>query len=876
MARSTLGQAVLVTAVLALSAPVAAQQTQPTTPSPAPPPQSGTTTTPTPAPNATTPTPGPGESQLPPVQVIQKQEKTHASEPKKTAAAKKTSVTPPPVAPAAPTAPITAQVPGTGGINDGTVLMSPVEGSAIPIGKYPGAVGRASAADIARSGTTYVPSIIQQTVPGAILQDLQGNGFQQNLQYRGFDSSPLNGVPQGLAVYQNGVRINESFGDIVNWDFLPDSAIEGITIVGANPVFGLNALGGAVTVVMRDGFNFQGTEIDARAGSFGRIQGELATGQRSDNWAAFFSVEGIRDDGWREFSAATIRRGYADIGAKDETTQVHLNFSAADNFVGATTAAPVQLLDLSWSNSFTSPQTTINKMTMVSLNGQVKATPTLTFSGVTYYRWFQQVHADANLGDVVGCPDPAGGGGTVVCFGDHPLTADPVIGPGGITQPFDPDVDYGTLDHTSQNANSWGASGQGVEKTTIMGMHNQFLLGASYDHGRVGYASSSDLGTFGPVFVLTPFDPTFLILSPDDSQPRNLTTQNDYVGVYFSDTLDLTSKLSLTVGGRYNFARISLLDNTGTAPEIDGVHIYERFNPMSGITYEITPGLTAYGGYAEANRAPTPAELACADPVNPCLIENFLTSDPNLKQVVSRTFELGLRGKAATWENQKLEWSAGLFHAMNFDDILPLAAPQSGRGFFQNVGDTLRQGVELGMRYTDKQLMVYANYAFVDATLQTDVQLPAPNNPTAVPCKDAPDAQCANVTKGDRLPGIPQNLFKTGFEYWFTPKIKGGADVVVASNQIFFNDWANTNAPLAGYATVNLHGSYDVTDHVQVYGLINNLFDSHYGLFGNYFNLDNANGAAAAAGLGSNFFTNPETIVPGQPFAAYGGVKVKF
>ena len=155
-------------------------------------------------------------------------------------------------------------------------------------------------------------------------------------------------------------------------------------------------------------------------------------------------------------------------------------------------------------------------------------------------------------------------------------------------QVFGHDLDeIGTMDHTSQNANSWGLSGQGVEKSTIMGMHNQFLLGASYDHGRVGYASSSDLGFFGPDFVLTPFDPTILITAPLDTAPRNLTTQNDYVGVYFSDTLDLTSRLSWTVGGRYNFARLSLLDNTGNFPEIDGAHVYERFNPMSGITYQI-------------------------------------------------------------------------------------------------------------------------------------------------------------------------------------------------------------------------------------------------------------------------------------------------
>jgi hypothetical protein len=530
-------------------APPAANATTPTPPA--------TTTTPTPAPTpagTAAPTPAPAETQLPPVQVIQKQ-----AEPAPKAIQKAASKNAAPPPPAAPAAPVTPQVAGTGGIDSGTVLMSPLEGSGIPIGKFPGAVGRASAADIARSGTTFVPSIIQQTVPGAILEDLQGNGFQQNLQYRGFNSSPLNGIPQGLAVYQNGVRINESFGDIVNWDFLPDSAIEGITIVGAN-----------------------------------------------------------------------------------------------------------------------------------------------------------------------------------------------------------------------------------------------------------------------------------------------------------------------------NFARLTELDNTGNFPEIDGAHVYERFNPMTGITYEITPKLTAYGGYAEANRAPTPAELACADPVNPCLIESFLTADPNLKQVVSRTFELGLRGKETYWNDGKLEWSAGLFHAMNFDDILPLAAPESGRGFFANVGDTLRQGVELGMRYTDKQLMVYANYALVDATIQTNVQLPAPNNPTAVPCNDAPDAQCANATKGDRLPGVPEHLFKTGMEYWFTPQIKGGFDVVVASNQIFYNDWANSNAPLAGYATVNVHGSYDVTKNVQIYGLIDNLFNAHYGLFGNYFSLDNANGAAAAAGLGSNFFTNPETIVPGAPLAAYGGVRIKF
>ncbi len=110
-----------------------------------------------------------------------------------------------------------------------------------------------------------------------------------------------------------------------------------------------------------------------------------------------------------------------------------------------------------------------------------------------------------------------------------------------------------------------------------------------------------------------------------------IDTTNEYVGVYFSDTLDLTRALSLTVGGRYNYAKLdidNLNPDPATGDKLSGSHTYERFNPMGGLTYKIAPGLSVYGSYAEANRAPTAAELACADPENPCLIESFLTADP--------------------------------------------------------------------------------------------------------------------------------------------------------------------------------------------------------------------------------------------------------
>jgi outer membrane receptor protein involved in Fe transport len=856
--------ALVASAVLLISSAANAQTTEETTPKAA-----------EPAP------PAAGSSQLPEVEVIQKK-----ATPAPKAAAKK-------AAPAAKKQPAPAETPAeptieTEGLASGTVQMSPLAGSELPIGKVPNAVGRATAADIARSGYVQATDVLQQTVPGVILSDAQGNVFQRTLQFRGFDASPLNGAAQGIAVYQNGVRINEAFGDIVNWDFLPSNAIEGITIIGPNPVFGLNAIGGAATVNMRDGFDFQGTEIDLRAGSFGRLQGSLATGGRSGAWGAFLAVEGIQDDGFRDFSESEIRRMYADVGVKTSDAEFHLNFTGAKNEVGVTAAAPVQLLDLGWERTFTSPQTTDNDLAMVSFNGAVKATSTLTLSGLAYYRMFKQKHLDGNIVEAVDC-DGAGPGDELCLEEDGALEEAEDINGDGID--FDPALRYGSLDRTSQDADGYGSTLQAVEKSPLFGLPNQFLIGASYDHGKVKYGASSELGFFGPKFVVNSFTDPFILAEPDDFAARSLTTKNDYVGVFFSDTIDLTSRLAVTVGGRYNYARIELKNEAELEPGdedfLSGTHTFERFNPMAGATYTLLPGLTLFGSYAEANRAPTPAELACADPENPCLIESFLTADPPLEQVVSKTYELGLRGEILSWSHdRRLEWTLGAFHGTNEDDIIPIAAPISGRGFFQNAGDTQRQGIEAGVQYHDTRWMSYANYAFIDATFQTPLIVASPDSPNAAAfnCEDGPpgppadpdEAVCIQVSKGDRIPGIPQHRFKAGFEYWITPKWKFGSDLVAASNQVFFGDEGNDGKKLGGYATVDLHTSYDVTEHFQIYGLVDNVFDTRYGLFGNYFNRELANAAGEADGLPADFFTDARTITPAPPVTAYGGVKFRF
>src|ERR1700730_17611730 len=287
-------------------------------------------------------------------------------------------------------------------------------GSGIDPEKVPASVNIVDADQIKQTGSLNVGDALQKYVPGVVVNEVAGNPFQPNVQFRGYVGSPVSGTPQGLAVYQNGVRINEAFGDTVNWDLIPTAAIKSMNLVTNNPAFGLNALGGAVVVQMKDGFNYHGAEIDTMGGSFGRVQSSAQWGKQIDNFATYVALEGLHDDGFRNFSASNIRRFYGDVGAKNDQAEFHLNLGAAQNDFGASATVPVELLQPYYGATYTTPQTSNNSVGYANLTGK------------------QPCDADA----------------TLLCFGNGTTPANGLNG-GQLANPFDPSATLGEIDRTT-------------------------------------------------------------------------------------------------------------------------------------------------------------------------------------------------------------------------------------------------------------------------------------------------------------------------------------------------------------------------------------------------------------------------------------------
>lgn len=744
--------------------------------------------------------------------------------------------------------------------------VSPVLGTNIDASDVSAALNGISANDIAQRHSQNVTDTLQQRIPGVAIASETGNDYEPDLQFRGYTATPLSGIPEGLAVYQNGVRINEAFGDEVHWDFIPTVAIESMDILSNNPIFGLNALGGAIDTQMKSGITYQGFETDIQAGSFGAIQDSTQWGTQNGHYAAYAALEFGRDGGWREFSGSTIRRLYGDIGYQYGRSEIHFNLTAADNLFGAAALTPIQLVQQNYASVFTTPQTDHDQMVMTALQGNLRVWDSFSLAGTLYYRFYDQSHVDGNGTNAQACgADPA-----LLCFNDNVSPANGLNGQ-QLANPFGPNDTPGEIDRNTTQANSIGATLQATSTHKFGSVKNNLIIGTSLDLGRSLFGASAELAVIKPRFVVVG-DGIFLGESgnPISDGPVRLLTSNTYFGAYLLDTVEIAPRLSVTGGARFNSENIGLNDQLNAAAStnsLTGGHLYSHLNPMIGGTWKISPSVTAYGGFSMANRAPTPLELGCANPDMPCIIDGFLVSDPSLKQVTSKTFEAGVRGSWSKNPNgPALTWKLGLYRTDNSNDILSIPSPlNNGFGYFANIGATRRQGVEGAVDYRSANWFFYADYSYLNATYQSHIVLAAPaGDPTA----DA-DGN-VRVVPGDTIPSLPAQQAKVGIDYAVTQALKVGADARFVSGQYYAGDAANLDPKLPGYQILNLHTSYQWTPNIVFYGIIDNVIDRRYDTYASFF--DNANyvGNSAFPNL-----TDTRSVAPGRPLAIFVGVKFR-
>ncbi len=741
------------------------------------------------------------------------------------------------------------------------VGVAPLRADGVEIDKIPHSVQSLSAEDLQGSGAPSFTAALGDRLGGVALADNLDDPFQPDILYRGFAASPVLGTPQGLAVYQNGVRVNEAFGDALNWDLVPDLAIQRLTLASNDPVYGLNALGGALVLDMKDGFNASGGDVSLSGGAFGRREAALQYGAHDGSWGLYVAARSFDQDGWRAFSPDAVRQAYVAASRRGNRISVDLDLTLADNRLSGESPAPVQELAVRRRLVFTSPQSNHDQLVFLNANATGRLAPWLTISGLAYGRDFRQSVVNGDTTDYVACAGPALNGR--LC---QPDGVTPLAGRGG--QPIADISDggavpIGQLDLAGLHSRGIGTAFQLNAAAPIAGHANRLILGASFDRARSDFATQAEVGVVDPdlrvisqgLFVTTPEAAGF------NATPVRLSSTSRVLGVYVIDGLELSPRVTLTVSGRYNLQRLGLTDRLGD--QLNGGGRFERFNPSVGLTDQLAPAVSAYVQYAEANRAPTASEIECSDPARPCLLPSSLAGDPPaLRQVIAHAYEAGLRGR---WANAGLTWRLALFRTDLDHDIYGVATSLSG-GYFRNIGSTRRQGAEIGLGYRRGPVWAQLNYSYLDATFRSALTVPSPANPFADPSGDVV------VRPGDRLPGLPRHQFKVGLGWRLGHSLTLSGDLIVQGGQIYGGDPSNLLRPLPGFTVVNLHADWRAGRRATLFADLRNAFDARYATLGL---LGDPTGVGAP-GVPVSGGVNPRFQSPAAPISLSGGLRWDF
>ncbi|MBS0448918.1 MAG: TonB-dependent receptor [Proteobacteria bacterium] len=718
------------------------------------------------------------------------------------------------------------------------VGTTPVPGTGVPKDQIPANVQTADDRKLRRSQATNLPDFLATQMPSVNINETQGNPFQMDVNYRGYTASPLLGTPQGLSVFLDGVRINEPFGDVVNWDLIPTAAIANVTLIpGSNPLFGLNTLGGALSMQTKSGDTHPGGEVEIEAGSWGRIAADATYGTKlGEHGHLFVALSSFDENGWRDYSPSRLRQAFVKGGVRQSDLSWDVSLLQVDSKLVGNGLLPESMLAVGRSQIYTRPDQTENHTSLVTFNGKAMLNDRLELSGTAYLRRARQSTVNGDLND------------------DFDPEEDPLTG-----------VDHET--RTTQDS-----EGLALQLSGTFGAH-RLLAGISYDRSRSHFEQTSAEGNLDATRGVVVTEPT--------SVDALISGHGSTTSFYASDLWTLAPNLQLTLSGRYNDTRSTTVDDgraqLGLDTALDGSGRYTKFNPAAGLTWQVTPDLTAYGGYSQGNRAPSPIELGCADPNNACILPNALQGDPPLKQVVSRTIEAGLRGN---WSG--LRWNASTYRTVNTDDLLFISNGHAA-GYFANAGRTLRQGVELSLAQRSETLDWSIAYSYLRATFDSTACLLAASNSSAGTSSTCTGDDEIAVQPGDRLPGLPQHSLKFNVDWKVLPDWSVGAQLSAYSSQYARGNENNQQTPdnvdffgsgkVGGYAVLNLTTNWKVAKGLELYAKVTNVLDRKY---------------ATSALLAENAFDPHGTLLspdqwrqeqfvgPGAPRGAFVGVRYSF
>lgn len=761
------------------------------------------------------------------------------------------------------------------------ISTTPLQGVGLPIEKIPSNVQVVKGEELQKQGSLSIADYMNLNLQGVSINETQNNPYQPDILFRGFTASPLLGTPQGLSAFQDGVRVNEPFGDVINWDLIPSNAIAGISLIpGSNPVFGLNTLGGALSVQTKNGRTHRGGAIEVTGGSWDRKTVSAEYGGVSEDGSIDYFVAGnyFDENGWRDHSPTEVKQIFAKLGWENESSRLELSYTGADNdMIGNGLIQRELTHSLDREAIHTRPDQTKNTLSFLNLNGSHWFNDETQLTANAYYRRSDRKTLNGDINDDFDLDDFFAESGISDDLADALQAcrdiANGTYAGGGDEEEVAELACSGALNRSKTKQDGYGLNAQLAFNQPFMQMQNQLIVGAGYDYSRIKFDQSTEFGLLNATRGVDG-----LGIEGDESKVE-LHGRTRSWGLFATDTLSLNDFWHVTLSGRYNHVKVKnrdkLVPDASDPESLSGDHSFNRFNPAVGLTYTPTSDLTIYGSYNEGMRAPTSMELGCANPDEPCKLPNAMAGDPPLKKVVSKTYEVGARGNVS----QGIKWSAAAYRTINHDDIQFIATnATNGMGYFDNVGRTKRVGLDTGLFGAIGKFSWMAGYSYVRATYESPLELINEVNSTS-------DGDVIRVKKGDRLANIPEHHLKLRMQYDVTPNWNIGTNIAMFSdvyvrgnenNKHRSNDGDGDHyqgsGKLGGYTVVNLDTRYKFDNSGwQVFAKAVNIFDKEYssgGMLGESF-LD-AGGNFTGEEASSMF------IMPGAPRAGWLGVRYEF